>query len=113
MDADVLIPIVPLKRDTEKQRQEKRILCQRRAGIEPVIGHLKHSYRLSRNWLKGNEGDAMNLMMAACAWNLKKWLNHFFALFSEAGICKLLIKMVRNSANFIRVLVLLKSDYLK
>jgi len=75
---DVLLPSRPLKRDTAYQRQKKRVLCRRRAAIEPIIGHLKHDYRLSRNWLKGSEGDAINLHMAACAWNLRKWMVAFF-----------------------------------
>lgn len=78
--AEVIIPSAPLKRDNEEQRERKRMLCQRRAGIEPVIGHLKQDYRLSRNWLKGDRGDAINLLMAACAWNLKKWMENFFWL---------------------------------
>ena len=75
---DILLPSPPLKRDTAYQRQKKRVLCRRRAAIEPIIGHLKHDYRLSRNWLKGSEGDAINLHMAACAWNLRKWMVAFF-----------------------------------
>lgn len=85
VDAEVLLPSAPLKRDTPEQKQEKRRLCQRRAAIEPIIGHLKHDYRLSRNWLKGSEGDAINLLMAACAWNLKKWMIAFF-LFEINGV---------------------------
>ena len=83
--AEVLLPSVPLKRDSEQQRQTKRRLCQRRAAIEPIIGHLKQYYRLSRNWLKGSEGDAINLLMAACAWNLRKWMIAFF-LFEINGV---------------------------
>jgi IS5 family transposase len=45
-----------------------------RAAIEPIIGHLKSDFRLSRNLLKGQVGDEINVLMAACAWNLKKWL---------------------------------------
>lgn len=78
VETPVLLPSTPLKRDTPEQRQEKRKLCQRRAAIEPIIGHLKADYRLSRNWLKGSQGDSINLMMAACAWNLKKWMIAFF-----------------------------------
>lgn len=78
--ADVLLPSAPLKRDTEQQRQTKRRLCQRRAAIEPIIGHFKQDYRLSRNWLRGSEGDAINLLMAACAWNLRKWMIAFFLI---------------------------------
>ena len=78
VDCDVLLPGPPLKRDTAIQRQTKRTLCQKRAAIEPIIGHLKHDYRLTRNWLRGSQGDAINLLMAACAWNLKKWMKAFF-----------------------------------
>lgn len=71
---DVLLPKPPLKRDSSYQRQKKRKLCQKRAAIEPIIGHLKHDFRLSRNWLRGSVGDSINLLMAACAWNLRKRL---------------------------------------
>jgi hypothetical protein len=32
----------------------------------------KINLRLSRNLLKGQVGDEINVLMAACAWNLKK-----------------------------------------
>jgi len=47
---------------------------RRRAGIEPVIGHLKSDHRLKRNFLKGFAGDQINLIMAAAAFNFKKWM---------------------------------------
>jgi IS5 family transposase len=47
------------------------LLCKRRAAIEPIIGHLKSDFRLSRNLLKGQVGDEINVLMAACAWNLR------------------------------------------
>lgn len=84
VEAEVILPSVPLKRDNEQVRQRKRKLCQKRSAIEPIIGHLKHDYRLSRNWLKGSEGDAINLLMAASAWNFKKWMTAFF-LFEFRG----------------------------
>jgi hypothetical protein len=31
-------------------------------------------FRLSRNLQKGQIGDEINVLMAACAWNLRKWL---------------------------------------
>ena len=40
---------------------------RRRAGIEPIIGHLKSDHRLKRNFLKGFAGDQINLLMAAAA----------------------------------------------
>jgi IS5 family transposase len=47
------------------QRDKKRKLCKRRAAIEPIIGHLKSDFRLSRNLLKGQVGDEINVLMAA------------------------------------------------
>jgi len=76
----IILPKKALKRDNRYQRDKKRKLCKRRAAIEPIIGHLKSDFRLSRNFLKGVLGDEINLLMAATAWNLKKWLTTFFAL---------------------------------
>jgi transposase, IS5 family len=62
----------------------KRKKHQRRAAIEPVIGHLKHNYRMIRNYLKGTVGDEINVMMAAAAMNFKRkmnsWREHPFSL---------------------------------
>jgi len=80
---EVLTPGRPKKNDTPYQRRKIRLCFRRRAGIEPVIGHLKHDYRLARNYLKGVIGDAINLFMAAAAYNFKKAmgaLGLFFAL---------------------------------
>ena len=53
----------------------KRKRHKRRAAIEPVIGHLKHNYRMLRNYLKGTVGDAMNVMLAGAAMNFKRMMN--------------------------------------
>lgn len=76
----VCIPGSPKKRDTKYQKEQKRKKFRRRAAIEPIIGHLKSDHRLSRNYLKGFIGDEMNLLLAASAWNLKKWMNDFIRL---------------------------------
>ena len=81
-----------MKRDNRYQRDKKRKRCQRRAAIEPIIGHLKSDYRLGRNYLKGIEGDEINLLMAACAWNLKKWMKAVL-LFVFSVNCKGEIRM--------------------
>jgi IS5 family transposase len=44
----------------------------KRAGIEPVIGHLKQNYRLSRNYLKGMFGENLNVIFSAEAMNFKR-----------------------------------------
>ncbi len=52
---------------TQKQRNKHK----RRAAIEPIIGHLKHNYRLIKNYLKGTMGNAINLLLSAAAMNFK------------------------------------------
>ena len=74
----------PKKRYSQYQKEKKREKFRRRAAIEPIIGHLKSDFRLARNYLKGFIGDEINLLLAAAAFNLKKWMNiYFYALFSN------------------------------
>ena len=47
----------------------------KRAGVEPVIGHLKQHYRMGRNFLKGIMGDNINVMFAAAGMNFKRRIN--------------------------------------
>lgn len=78
----ICIPSTPLKRDSDKELEDKRVKFRRRASVEPIIGHLKNDYRLARCYLKGFIGDQINLLLAATAWNMKKWMNEFiYALF--------------------------------
>jgi IS5 family transposase len=59
-------------------RRERR----RRSAIEPVIGHLKSDGHLGRNFLRGTEGDAINLVLAAAGHNLRllrTWLASLLA----------------------------------
>jgi len=57
-------------------RRKARKRFRRRAAIETHIGHLKSDFRLGRNFLRGVQGDAMNLLLAATAANLSLWLRH-------------------------------------
>ena len=57
-----------------QKRKARKKFCKR-AGIEPVIGHLKSDHRMMRNYLKGTLGDAINTMMAAAAYNMRHWMN--------------------------------------
>jgi IS5 family transposase len=38
-ETSIILPAPPLKRDNRYQRDKKRKRCQRRAAIEPIIGH--------------------------------------------------------------------------
>lgn len=73
-ETEILIPKPSGKKATPYQRQKARKRFRKRAGIEPIIGHLKSDYRLIRNFLKGTVGDSINLMLAAAAFNFKKWM---------------------------------------
>lgn len=76
----ICIPDSPKKRDTKYQKEQKRKKFRRRAAIEPIIGHVKSDHRMQRNYLKGFVGDEINLLMAASAFNLKKWMNNFLTV---------------------------------
>ena len=62
----------PLKKDTAYQKKCKRKKFRRRAAIEPVIGHLKTSFRMGQNYLSGKDSSQINAFLAAAGWNLKK-----------------------------------------
>jgi IS5 family transposase len=59
---------------------------KRRNAIEPVIGHMKSDTRLSRNFLKGTHGDAINALLSAAAHNLRKVLAKLRLLCAQWGI---------------------------
>jgi len=51
--------------------QRLRRSLKRRQAIEPVIGHLKSDGLLGRNYLKGPDGDHMNVMLSCAGHNLR------------------------------------------
>lgn len=78
----ISLPSTIRKKDTKKELEIKRQKFRRRAAIEPIIGHLKSDHRMARNFLKGFKGDEVNLLLAASAFNLKKWMRlYFFAIY--------------------------------
>jgi transposase, IS5 family len=62
-----------LRRVTKAIRRE----MQRRAAVEPVIGHLKDDHRMRRNYLKGRGGDRINTVLAAAGYNFSLLLRWF------------------------------------
>lgn len=63
------------------QQNKLKNSFRRRAAIEPTISHLKTDHRLSRNFYKGINGDNINVMLAAAAFNFKKVMNKWKAAF--------------------------------
>jgi len=73
-ETEILTPSRPPASQSKAQSSRMRARFRRRSAIEPVISHLKYQYRLLRCFLKGFAGDQLNLMLAASAWNLRKWM---------------------------------------
>ena len=42
-----------------------------RVAVEPVIAHLKSDGLMGRNWLKGTEGDQMNILLSCAGHNMR------------------------------------------
>ena len=74
------IPGSPKPTDSYYKRSKERKKFRQRAGIEPVIGHLKHDHRMERNFLKGVVGDSINTMMAATGYNLRHWIRKLISV---------------------------------
>ena len=79
----ILIPDTPRKKDSYYIRRKKHKLFCKRAGIEPTIGHLKTDHRLGRNFYKGVFGDAVNVILAAAAYNFKRAMRALWLLMEE------------------------------
>ncbi|CDM56852.1 IS5 family transposase [Rhizobium sp. T136] len=56
---------------------------RRRSAVEPVIGHLKSEHRMDRNYLAGEQGHAVNAVLAAAGYNfslLLRWFRQLLCL---------------------------------
>jgi IS5 family transposase len=71
------VHIVNYRRMRKLTRATRRWF-KRRSAIEPIFGHIKHDHRMSRNYLKGVEGDRMNALLCGCGFNMRKLLAVFF-----------------------------------
>jgi len=80
-DTNIHIPRPFSKKLSQYQQQKRKKSHRRRAAIEPVIGHLKEDHRLSRNFYKGDFGDAINVLLAAAAFNFKRMINRYKMIF--------------------------------
>ncbi len=70
----ILTPSKPKAKETEYQKQQTRKKFRSRAGIEPVIGHLKTDFRMAQNYLLSQNSLQINAFLSATAWNLKKMM---------------------------------------
>ncbi|MEL6140274.1 MAG: IS5 family transposase [Bacteroidota bacterium] len=75
----ILSPKSGGKKLSTHHRRKMKERFRARAGIEPVIGHLKSDHRMLRNYLKGVVGDAVNCLLAGAAFNLRMRLRQIKA----------------------------------
>ena len=95
-DTRILTPKPSGKRANAYKRQKAKKRFRRRAGIEAIIGHLKSDYRMMRNFMKGSAGDSINLMLAAAAFNFKKWMREVQDIFVAIFIACLATNIKRK-----------------
>jgi IS5 family transposase len=66
---------------------------KRRNAIEPIIGHMKNDGLLHRNYLKGTDGDAINVILCGAGQNLRLILRYLRILW-----LKICCALLRNAA---------------
>ena len=80
-ETEILIPSTPKKSDGYYKRRKLSNAHNKRAAMEPVIGHLKSGHGLNRIFYKGVVGDDVNTMLAAAAFNFKRMMNKWESSF--------------------------------
>ena len=103
-ETQILIP-KPFNKNKISAYQQAKLKkhFKRRAAIEPIIVHLKSSFRLSRNFYKGIIGDEVNVMLSAAAFNFKRMMNKWklsFLGFMQKFLFTIIYKLFYFSNKF-------------
>ena len=96
---EIRIPGKPKKNATNYEKQKARKFFKARAGIEPVIGHVKHDHRMVRNYLNGTQGDMVNTLLAAAGFNMMKMLRRIKA--KTLDMCLYFLRAIDRNMNLI------------
>jgi IS5 family transposase len=99
-DTRIIRPSVATKDADSQYKALMRQRFRKRAGIEPVIGHLKSDHRLNRSYLRGFTGDQINVLMAAAAFNFKKWMRLFFSPPKVVRVLREIISWVKSIRHY-------------
>lgn len=94
-DVKVSIPKRPKKSDTEYEKRKARKKFRMRAGIEPIIGHLKSDHRMDENYLVIAKASSINAFLACAGWNLKKMMTQL-----KEAVKQLFIFLFQNQLPF-------------
>lgn len=70
----IVIPEKSKCEASQHYKREARKNFRRRNAVEATNSHLKYSCRMLRNYLKGQVGDTINILLSAAAFNLRKWM---------------------------------------
>jgi len=81
-ETEIHRPKKPKNDQSYSETRRKRKDFRRRASIEPIISHLKTDFLLSRNYLKGEVGDSVNLILSGAAFNLRKLIRKLEFIFA-------------------------------
>ncbi len=81
-ETEIHRPKKPKRNQSYSETRRKRKDFRRRASIEPIISHLKTDFLLSRNFLKGEAGDSINLILSGAAFNLRKLIRKLEFIFA-------------------------------
>jgi len=73
-DTQIVTPKPARKNASAEAMALARKRFRRRAGIEPVIGHLKSDHRLKRNFLKALPATKSTWSWQQLRYNFKKWI---------------------------------------
>lgn len=96
-------------RSRKRLTRSQRMWYNRRSVIEADIGHMKGEHRLDRNYLKGKEGDALNVVFSACGYNLRMIYRRIASTFFVSII---FIKKTLNSVkNYVKNMQIYQSFY--
>jgi IS5 family transposase len=93
-------------RKMKKLTRSARRWFKRRSAIEPIFGHVKSDHRMSRNHLKGVEGDDMNALLGGCGFNMRKLLAVFFLPHFLCRHFRLKFTIIAEGVDYIRSNVL-------
>lgn len=76
VESNLQRPGQDLSKLPEEELAVKTALANRRAGIEPLIGHMKHKGQLGRSRMKNDRSTLASAYASVGAFNLRQLIRH-------------------------------------
>jgi IS5 family transposase len=85
------------KQDGKLKQLSRAVIkkLKRRSAIEPTIGHVKSDNGMARNYLKTQESDRLNAILAAAGYNMRKLIAAF--LYAPTEFIRILQNLLQNA----------------